>query len=171
MSSARTRRLSSIAPDRPNKLPPVWRNPTRKRASKASRLSKAGSPPGRKRDILWPDLVFFAGVHSPGNVSAHKKRSTLILNPKELRLSEGTIKDATIINAPSSTKNREKKRDPRHALHEEWEPVLLRLGRSMSVWTGKAERSTASSPPPPMSVILVFEKTLDLLSGAGAEAP
>ena len=29
-----------------------------------------------------------------------------------MRLSEGTIVDATIINAPSSTKNREKKRDP-----------------------------------------------------------
>jgi len=40
------------------------------------------------------------------------KRSTLILNPKGLRLSEGTIMDATIINAPSSTKNKEKKRDP-----------------------------------------------------------
>ena len=34
------------------------------------------------------------------------------MNPKGMRLSEGTIKDATIINAPSSTKNREKKRDP-----------------------------------------------------------
>jgi IS5 family transposase len=34
------------------------------------------------------------------------------LNPKGLRLSEGTIMDATIINAPSTTKNREKKRDP-----------------------------------------------------------
>ena len=34
------------------------------------------------------------------------------MNPKGLRLSEGTIMDATIINAPSSTKNREKKRDP-----------------------------------------------------------
>jgi len=72
----------------------------------------------------------------PGNVSAHKKRSTLILNPKGLRLSEGIIMDATVINAPSTKKNREKKRDPRHALHEEWEPVLLRLGRFMSEWTG-----------------------------------
>ncbi len=33
------------------------------------------------------------------------------LEEKGLRLSEGTIMDATIINAPSSTKNREKKRD------------------------------------------------------------
>ncbi len=34
------------------------------------------------------------------------------LEEKRLRLSEGTIMNATIINAPSSTKNREKKRDP-----------------------------------------------------------
>ena len=34
------------------------------------------------------------------------------LEEKGLRLSEGTIMDVTIINAPSSTKNREKKRDP-----------------------------------------------------------
>jgi IS5 family transposase len=34
------------------------------------------------------------------------------LEEKGLRLSEGTIMDATIINAPSSTKNRDKKRDP-----------------------------------------------------------
>ena len=48
------------------------------------------------------------------------------LEEKGLRLSEGTIMDATIINAPSSTKNREKKRGSRYALHEEGEPVLLR---------------------------------------------
>jgi len=34
------------------------------------------------------------------------------LESRGLRLSEGTIMDATIINAPSSTKNSEKKRDP-----------------------------------------------------------
>lgn len=34
------------------------------------------------------------------------------LESKGMRLSEGTIMDATIINAPSSTKNMEKKRDP-----------------------------------------------------------
>ena len=34
------------------------------------------------------------------------------LEEKGLRLSEGTIMDATIINAPSSTKNQDKKRDP-----------------------------------------------------------
>jgi IS5 family transposase len=34
------------------------------------------------------------------------------LKEKGLRLSEGTIMDATIISAPSSTKNRDKKRDP-----------------------------------------------------------
>jgi len=34
------------------------------------------------------------------------------LESRGMRLSEGTIVDATIINAPSSTKNREKKRDP-----------------------------------------------------------
>jgi len=34
------------------------------------------------------------------------------LEEKGLRLSEGTIMDATIINAPSSTKNQDRKRDP-----------------------------------------------------------
>ena len=34
------------------------------------------------------------------------------LEEKGLKLSEGTIMDATIINAPSSTKNQDKKRDP-----------------------------------------------------------
>jgi len=34
------------------------------------------------------------------------------LEEKGLKLSEGTIMDATIINAPSSTKNQDRKRDP-----------------------------------------------------------
>jgi len=43
-----------------------------------------------------------------------------------MRLSEGTIVDATITNAPSSTKYREKKRDTDMHSPEEREPVLLR---------------------------------------------
>ena len=35
-----------------------------------------------------------------------------LLQAKGLILKKGTIVDSTIINAPSSTKNREKKRDP-----------------------------------------------------------
>ena len=48
------------------------------------------------------------------------------LEAKGVRLSEGAIVDATIVAAPSSTKNKEKKREERNALHEEGKSVLLR---------------------------------------------
>lgn len=41
------------------------------------------------------------------------------------KLSKGTIVDATIIYAPSSTKNEKKEREVRNAFHEEREPVVL----------------------------------------------
>jgi IS5 family transposase len=40
------------------------------------------------------------------------RKVNALLKSRGMRLSEGTIVDATIINAPSSTKNKEKKRDP-----------------------------------------------------------
>ena len=46
------------------------------------------------------------------------------LTAKGLILREGTIVDATIINAPSSTKNRDKARDPEMKQTKEREPVV-----------------------------------------------
>ena len=48
------------------------------------------------------------------------------LKAKGLKLATGTIVDATIINAPSSTKNADKARDPRDASDEERKPVVFR---------------------------------------------
>src|SRR5690606_39156148 len=49
-----------------------------------------------------------------------------LLEEKRLLLKAGTIVDATIIHAPSSTKNRERKRDPEMLDYEEGERVALR---------------------------------------------
>lgn len=46
------------------------------------------------------------------------------LQESGLKLSRGTIVDATIIHAPSSTKNKEKRRDP--DMRHERQPVVLR---------------------------------------------
>ncbi len=43
-----------------------------------------------------------------------------------VRITTGTIVDATILHAPSSTKNREQKRDPEMHQDEEGQPVVLR---------------------------------------------
>ena len=48
------------------------------------------------------------------------------LESQGLRLKEGTIVDASIIEAPSSTKNRARARDPRDAPDEEGEPMAFR---------------------------------------------
>ena len=48
------------------------------------------------------------------------------LEEKGLRLSEGTIMDATIINAPVLDEESGEEAGSRYALHEEGEPVLLR---------------------------------------------
>jgi transposase, IS5 family len=48
------------------------------------------------------------------------------LQERGLRIGRGTIVDATIVHAPSSTKNREQKRDPRDASDAEGEAVVLR---------------------------------------------
>ena len=42
-----------------------------------------------------------------------------------LRVSGGTIVDATMINAPSSTQNRDRSRDPREAPEEKRQPGVL----------------------------------------------
>src|SRR5262245_46394319 len=46
------------------------------------------------------------------------------LAAKGLKVATGTIVDATIINAPSSTKNADKARDPE--MHQKKQPVVLR---------------------------------------------
>ena len=48
------------------------------------------------------------------------------LSERGLFVGKGTIVDATIINAPSSTKNAEKKRDPGDAPDEEGQAVVFR---------------------------------------------
>ena len=48
------------------------------------------------------------------------------LSDRGMMVSEGTIVDATIIHAPSSTKNKEGKRDPEMALREEGQHLALR---------------------------------------------
>ena len=58
------------------------------------------------------------------------------LESQGLRLREGTIVDASIIEAPSSTKNRAGERDPE--MHdEEGEPVAFRDERRTSEWIPK----------------------------------
>ena len=47
------------------------------------------------------------------------------LEENGLKVSTGTIVDASIINAPSSTKNREKKRDPEMHPTEKRQPIVL----------------------------------------------
>jgi len=47
------------------------------------------------------------------------------LSENGMKLNRGTIVDATIINAPSSTKNKEKSRDPRYASNPKRQPVVL----------------------------------------------
>ena len=61
------------------------------------------------------------------------------MNPKGLRLSEGTIMDATIINAPSTTKNREKKRDP--DMHSTKKGNRYYFGREDPCRSGQGEMS------------------------------
>jgi len=78
------------------------------------------------------------------------KRSTLILNPKGLRLSEGTIMDATIINAPSSTKNKEKKRDP--DMHSTKKGNQYYFGMKIHVGVDRESRTVHSLVTTPANV-------------------
>ena len=48
------------------------------------------------------------------------------LAAKGLKVATGTIVDATIINAPSSTKNADKARDPEMHQTKKGKPVVLR---------------------------------------------
>jgi IS5 family transposase len=50
----------------------------------------------------------------------------LHLQAQGVRITTGTIVDATILHAPSSTKNREQQRDPEIAPDEERKSVVLR---------------------------------------------
>lgn len=47
------------------------------------------------------------------------------IQAKGLRMSEGTIMDATIISAPSSTKNNTKTRGPEMRAYQKGQPVVL----------------------------------------------
>ena len=65
-------------------------------------------------------------------LETHGLTETLFRNTKRylsergMMVSEGTIVDATIIHAPSSTKNKDQQRDPEMALREEGQHLSLR---------------------------------------------
>ena len=64
------------------------------------------------------------------------------LESKGLRLQEGTIVDASIIEAPSSTKNRAKERDPE--MHQTKKGNEWHFGMKVHIgWTRRREWCTA----------------------------
>src|SRR3546814_14842352 len=66
---------------------------------------KRRPPRFTRTDTLFPYTTLFRSVKILEAVNAH-------LSGKGLLLRQGTIVDATIIQAPSSTKNKDKQRDP-----------------------------------------------------------
>jgi len=72
------------------------------------------------------------------------------LEEKGLRLSEGTIMDATIINAPSSTKNQEKKRDP--DMHSTKKGNQYYFGMKIHVGVDRESRTVHSLVTTPANV-------------------
>jgi IS5 family transposase len=72
------------------------------------------------------------------------------LEEKGLRLSEGTIMDATIINAPSSTKNRDKKRDP--DMHSTKKGNQYYFGMKIHVGVDRESRTVHSLVTTPANV-------------------
>jgi IS5 family transposase len=72
------------------------------------------------------------------------------LESRGLRLSEGTIMDATIINAPSSTKNREKKRDP--DMHSTKKGNQYYFGMKIHVGVDRESRTVHSLVTTPANV-------------------
>lgn len=80
------------------------------------------------------------------------------LEAKGLKLSKGTIVDATIIAAPSSTKNAEKARDP--DMHQTKKGNQWYFGMKAHVGTTAEARSyTPWSRPPPMSPTAKYCRT------------
>ena len=72
------------------------------------------------------------------------------LEEKGLRLSEGTIMDATIINAPSSTKNQDKKRDP--DMHSTKKGNQYSFGMKIHVGVDRESRTVHSLVTTPANV-------------------
>jgi len=72
------------------------------------------------------------------------------LEEKGLKLSEGTIMDATIINAPSSRKNQDKKRDP--DMHSTKKGNQYYFGMKIHVGVGSESRTVHSLVTTPANV-------------------
>jgi IS5 family transposase len=72
------------------------------------------------------------------------------LEEKGLKLSEGTIMDATIINAPSSTKNQDKKRDP--DMHSTKKGNQYYFGMKIHVGVDRESRTAHSLVTTPANV-------------------
>ena len=77
------------------------------------------------------------------------------LQERGLRMGRGTIVDATIVHAPSSTKNREQKRDPE--MHQtrkgkQWSLTTLAVGIFMIVLLVAMERLSPKAPAPLIAV-------------------
>jgi len=72
------------------------------------------------------------------------------LESRGMRLSEGTIVDATIVNAPSSTKNKEKKRDPE--MHSTKKGNQFYFGMKIHVGVDKATKLAHSLVTTPANV-------------------
>ena len=75
------------------------------------------------------------------------------LEEKGLRLSEGTIMDVTIINAPSSTKNREKKRDP--DMHSTKKGNQYSIGMKIHVEPDRESKTLHSLVTTPANVLMI----------------
>jgi len=72
------------------------------------------------------------------------------LEEKGLKLSEGTIMDATIINAPSSTKNQDRKRDP--DMHSTKKGNQYYFGMKIHVGVDRESRTVHSLVTTPTNV-------------------
>jgi IS5 family transposase len=70
----------------------------------------------------------------------------LHLQAKGVRITTGTIVDATIIEAPSSTKNRERQRDPE--MHQTKKGNQWRVSRTRAQARGAVPKMGAGLPEP-----------------------
>ena len=90
------------------------------------------------------------------------------LEEKGLRLIEGTIMDAIVINAPSSTKNREKKRDP--DMHSTKKGKQYSIGMNILVGVDRESKTVHSLFATPTNVhdSRMEERLLHLLDTGSA---
>lgn len=101
-----------------------------------SKRRGAGRPAvGLDRMLRIHFLQHWFNLSGPGVEEAIFQKVGEYLKGRGLRVSGGTIVDATLINALSSTKNREKKRDPEMRQTEEGQPVVL--WDESSHWSGR----------------------------------